>query len=62
VCIREHLSGAFPIRNVLKQRSVLSPLFLNFALGCTIEKAKESQTALELIETHHLVVCADRVN
>jgi hypothetical protein len=36
--VGKHLSGAFPVKNSLKQEDALSPLLFNFALEYAIRK------------------------
>jgi hypothetical protein len=51
----------FPIRNGLKQRDVLSPLFFNFDLEYAIRTVHVGQEDLKLSGIHQLLVYADVV-
>jgi preprotein translocase subunit YajC len=62
VCVGKRLSHMFPIKSGLKQGVALSPLFLNFALGCTISRVQVNQDGLKLNCTHQLLVYAEEVH
>jgi hypothetical protein len=38
----EHLADTVPIKNVLEQGDVLSPLLFNFALECAFRSVKQT--------------------
>jgi hypothetical protein len=46
----------FPIRNVLKQGEVLSPLFFKFVLKYAIRRVQVTQNGLKLNGKHQLLV------
>jgi hypothetical protein len=52
----------FPIKSGLKQGDALSPLFLNFTLGCTISRVQVNQDGLKLNCTHQLLVYTEEVH
>jgi len=62
VDIAMNLSNIFPIRNSLKQRDALSPLFFKFALEYTISRVQVKQNGLKSNGTHQLLAYADNVN
>jgi hypothetical protein len=62
VRVGKNLSDVFPIRNGLKQRSVLSPLLFNFAMLYDIRRVQVNQDGLKLNGTHQLLAYADDVN
>jgi hypothetical protein len=57
-----HLSGSFPIQNVLKQGEALSPLLFKLALEYAIRKVHENQVGLKLDGTHQLLAYYNDVN
>ena len=60
--VGKNLSDMFPIRNGLKLRDALLPLFFNFSLEYTIRRVQVNQVGLKLNGTHQLLVYADNVN
>ena len=62
VRVRQHLPDTFPIKNGLKQRDVLSPLFCNLASEFAIRRAQATQESLELKVTYQFLTYAGDVN
>jgi len=62
VRVGKNLSDMFPIRNVLKQGEVLSPLFFKFVLKYAVRRVQVTQNGLKLNDKHQLLVYADDVN
>jgi hypothetical protein len=52
----------FPIRNGLKQRDILLPMFFNFPLEHTIRRAQTNKEKWKLNCIRQLLVYADDVN
>jgi len=52
----------FPIKNVLKQGHVLSPLLLKFVLQYAIRRVQVKQDEWKLNGTYQVLDCADYVN
>jgi hypothetical protein len=61
VRIGKYLTYNVPIQNCVKERDILTPLLLNFALGYAIGKVQEYQVGLTLNETHQLLTYTDGV-
>ena len=55
VRVGKNVSDRFPIRNGLKQRDALSPLFFNVALEHTIRRVQVNQDGLKLSGAHQLL-------
>jgi len=62
VRVGKNESDRFPIRDGLKQRDALSPMFFNFALEYAIRRVQVNQDDLKLNGTHQLLAYADDVN
>ena len=62
VRVGKHLSDLSPVRNVLKQGDVLSPLLLNCALEYAVRRLQINRDGLKLNGTHQLLVYADSIN
>jgi hypothetical protein len=62
VRVGKNLCDTFPIRIVLKQRDVFSPLIFNFALEYAIRRVHAIKDGFILNGTHQLPVCVDDVN
>jgi hypothetical protein len=58
----EYLADVFPIKNVLEQGDIFSPLFFNCALDFGIRKGKQTWEWLKLNGAHPLLVSAYNVN
>ena len=54
VRVGKNLSDMFPIRNVLKQGEVLSPLFFKFVLKYAVRRVQVTQNGLKLNDTHQI--------
>jgi hypothetical protein len=60
--VGKNFSDMFPIRKVLKQRDVHSPLLFNFVLVYAIKRVQLNQDGLKLNGIHQLLAYADDVN
>ena len=49
----------FPIKNILKQGDVLSPLIFNFVLEYVIRSVQVNQDGFKLNDTYQILVYAD---
>jgi hypothetical protein len=57
-----NLSDISPVRNCLKQRDDLSPLFSNFVSEYAIRRVQVNQDGLKLIGTYQFLFYADDVD
>ena len=62
VRVGKYLSDMFPIKNVMKQGDVLSPLLFNFAIEYTFRMVQVNQDVFKLNGTHQLLLYADDLN
>jgi hypothetical protein len=56
------MTYAFHVHNGLKQGDASSPLLLNFAFECAVNKVKGNEVGLKLYGTYELLVYFDYVN